>query len=140
MVQLLVAVAVVALAVVVGVVLRRRQRADVPTQPVYEAPAQLDRTDFASSAPWLVAVFSSASCSACADVVRKAEVLRSAEVDVVDVEYEAAGDLHRKYSIDGVPILVIADADGVVHKRFIGPVTATDLWAACAAARSGEPT
>lgn len=44
--------------------------------------------------------------------------------------------LHAKYAIDGVPILVIADADGVVRKHFIGPVTATDLWAAAAEARS----
>ena len=138
MAQLLIAVAVVAVAVAVGLVLRRRQRADVPTQPVYDAPAQLDRADFAAAAPWLVAVFSSATCSTCADVVRKAEVLRSADVDVVDVEYEAARDLHRKYSIDGVPIVVIADAAGVVRKRFIGPVTATDLWVACAEARSTD--
>lgn len=141
MVQLAVAVGVVAAAVVVGLVLRRRQRAEVPTQPTFDAPAQLDRSDFpASGAPWLVAVFSSATCTTCADVVRKAEVLRSRDVDVVDVEYGAAGDLHRKYSIDGVPIVVIADADGVVRKHFIGPVTATDLWAAYADARSaGRP-
>ena len=136
MVQLTVAVGVVAVAVVVGLVLRRRQHADVPTQPTFEAPSQLDRADFAAAgAPWLVVVFSSATCTTCADVVRKAEVLRSRDVDVVDVEYGRARDLHAKYSIDGVPITVIADAHGVVRKHFIGPVTATDLWAAYAAAR-----
>ena len=136
MVQLAVAVGVVAVAVVVGLVLRRRQHADVPTQPTFEAPSQLDRADFpAAGAPWLVVVFSSATCTTCADVVRKAEVLRSRDVDVVDVEYGRARDLHAKYSIDGVPITVIADAHGVVRKHFIGPVTATDLWAAYAAAR-----
>ena len=138
MVQLTVAVGVVAVAVVVGLVLRRRQHADVPTQPTFEAPSQLDRADFpAAGAPWLVVVFSSATCTSCADVVRKAEVLRSRDVDVVDVEYGRARDLHAKYSIDGVPITVIADAHGVVRKHFIGPVTATDLWAAYAAARDG---
>jgi hypothetical protein len=30
---------------------------------------------------------------------------------------------------------VIADPDGVVHAGFLGPVTATDLWAAVANAR-----
>ena len=136
MVQLAVAVGVVAVAVVLGLVLRRRQHTDVPTQPTFEAPSQLDRADFpAAGAPWLVVVFSSATCTTCADVVRKAEVLRSREVDVVDVEYGRARDLHAKYSIDGVPITVIADAHGVVRKHFIGPVTATDLWAAYAAAR-----
>jgi len=136
MAQVLVAIGVVGVAIVVGLVLRRRQRVDVPTQPAFTAPAQLDRGDFpAARAPWLVAVFSSASCTTCADVVRKAQVLRSRDVDVVDVEYGAAKDLHRKYSIDGVPIVVIADADGVVRKHFIGPVSATDLWAASAEAR-----
>jgi len=137
MIQLLVAAGVVAIAVVVGLVLRRRQHVDVPTQVSYEAPTQLDRADFpGATAPWLVAVFSSATCTSCADVVRKATVLRTEAVDVVDVEYTAAKALHAKYRIEGVPIVVIADSDGVVRKHFIGPVTATDLWAACAAARS----
>ena len=34
-----------------------------------------------------------------------------------------------------MPCLVIADADGVVQDGFIGPVTATDVWAAVAEAR-----
>ncbi len=137
MLQLLIGAGVVVAAVVVGLVLRRRQRVDAPTQPVYEAPAQLDRGDFpAARAPWLVVVFSSASCVTCADVVRKAEVLRSTDVDVADIEYGEARALHEKYKIDGVPIVVVADARGVVRKHFIGPVTATDLWAAVAAARS----
>jgi hypothetical protein len=139
MIQLLVAAGVVAVAVVVGLVLRRRQHVDVPTQVSYEAPTQLDRADFPeATAQWLVAVFSSASCTSCADVVRKASVLRTEAVDVVDVEYTAAKALHTKYRIEGVPIVVIADSDGVVHKHFIGPVTATDLWAACAEARTDD--
>ena len=32
----------------------------------------------------------------------------------------------------------IADAAGVVRHSFLGPVTATDLWAAVAAARETE--
>jgi hypothetical protein len=135
-IQLLIGAVVVAAAVVTGLVLRHRQRVDVPTQPVYEAPVQLDRADFpAAGAPWLVAVFSSSSCDACADVLRKAEVLSSADVDVVDVEYGEHRDLHAKYRIDGVPIVTVADARGVVRKSFVGPVTATDLWAAVAEAR-----
>ena len=139
MIQLLVAAGVVAIAVVVGLVLRRRQRVDVPTQVSYDAPTQLDRADFPeATAQWLVAVFSSASCTSCADVVRKASVLRTEAVDVVDVEYTAAKALHAKYGIEGVPIVVIADSDGVVRKNFIGPVTATDLWAACAEVRADD--
>jgi hypothetical protein len=135
-IQILIAVAVFAVALAVGAVLRRRRTVDAPTQPMFSAPAQIDRADFAEvSAPWLVAVFSSASCTACADVVAKAKVLSCAEVGVVDVEYSAAATLHRKYHVDGVPIAVIADQAGVVRASFVGPVTATDLWAAVAEAR-----
>jgi hypothetical protein len=134
--QLLIAVVVVVGAIGLGLALRRRQRVDAPSQATHVVPIQLDRTDFADSAtPWLVAVFSSASCSTCADVVRKAQVLRSKEVAVCDVEYTANRALHEKYSISAVPIVVIADAAGVVRAAFTGPVSATDLWAAVAEAR-----
>lgn len=77
-------------------------------------------------------MFSSASCNACAGVRAKAEVLRCADVAVEDIEFNARRDLHSKYGIDGVPCLVIADGDGVVRGSFLGPVSATDLWAAVA--------
>jgi hypothetical protein len=54
---------------------------------------------------------------------------------VIDVEYSAATNLHRKYHIDAVPIVVIADRQGVVRASFVGPMSATDLWAAVAEAR-----
>ena len=133
--QILTALAVVAVAVVVGLVLRRRRVVQAPTQPAVVVPAQLDRADFAAPTPWLVAVFSSATCNSCADVVRKAKVLASPEVTVIDVEYSASEALHRKYDIQAVPIVAIVDPDGVVQAGFAGPVTATDLWAAVAEAR-----
>ena len=133
--QILTALGVVAVAVVVGLVLRRRQVVQAPTQPTVVVPAQLDRADFAAVTPWLVAVFSSATCDSCADVVRKAKVLTSPEVTVIDVEYSASKALHRKYNIEAVPIVAIVDSDGVVQAGFAGPVTATDLWAAVAEAR-----
>lgn len=137
--QLGVALAIVAVAVVVAAVVRRR-RPDVPTQPASAVPTQLDRRDFARpEAPWLVAVFTSAVCHTCADVARKAEVVASDEVAVQEVEYHAERDLHRRYQVDAVPMLLIADARGVVRHSVLGPVTATDLWAAVAAARE-EPT
>ena len=136
MTQLLIAAVVLVVALVVGAVLRRRSVVDAPTQPVFSAPAQIDRADFAdASAPWLVAVFSSASCGACADVVRKAKVLACAEVAVDDVEYTTSAVLHRKYHVEAVPIVVVADQAGVVRANFVGPISATDLWAAVAEAR-----
>ena len=124
MIQVVIAAAVVAAAVVAGLILRRRQAAEAPTQPALQIPTQLDRADFAVTSPWLVAVFSSATCHTCADVVAKAQVLNSSQVTVVDVEFGASQALHRKYRIDAVPILVVADADGVVRRGFAGPVTA----------------
>jgi hypothetical protein len=135
--RLLIAVAIVAVAAAVGEVVRRRRRVDPPTQPRRELPSQLDRADFEQpEVPWLVAVFSSDTCSTCADVIRKAEVLRSDDVAVEVVPFQSRRDTHARYAIDAVPCLVVADADGTVRTGFLGPVTATDLWAAVAEARS----
>ena len=136
MVQLIIAAVVVAAAIGLGLVLRRQQRVDSPTQVSHHVPTQLDRRDFPeSTTPWLVAVFSSTTCATCADVVRKALVMRSSEVAVCEVEYIADRELHDRYSIAAVPIVVVADSDGVVRAAFTGPVSATDLWAAVAEAR-----
>jgi hypothetical protein len=136
MAQVIIALVVMAAAVAVGLVLRRRQEVAAPTQPSLSVPAQLDRSDFPeATAPWAVVVFSSATCHSCADVVRKAKVLATREVSVVDVEYSAMRALHEKYDIQAVPLVAVVDADGVVHRGFAGPVSATDLWAAVADAR-----
>lgn len=132
--RLILAVAVVAIAAIVAEVVRRRRTADPPTQPRFEAPAQLDRRDFAGDG-WLVAVFTSESCSTCADVVRKASVVGCGDVTVETVPFQSRRELHERYRIDAVPCLVIAGPDGVVNRAFLGPVTATDLWAAVANAR-----
>jgi hypothetical protein len=138
-VRLAVAVAVVAVALAGAAVLQRRRRADVPTQVRHDLPGQLDRHDFARpEAPWLVAVFSSATCSTCADVVRKARVLEAPEVAVVEVSFQDHRTLHERYSIDAVPGTVVADHEGVVVASFLGPVSATDLWAAVAGARGDD--
>lgn len=61
----------------------RRRKIDAPTQGGFELPVQLDRNDFVSpEAPWIVVVFTSATCSTCNDVATKAEVLSSHEVAV----------------------------------------------------------
>jgi hypothetical protein len=140
--RLLIAAAIVLVAVAVAVIVRRR-RPDAPTQPTAAAPSQLDRRDFdRPDADWLVVVFTSATCRTCADVVAKAVVMASDDVAVSDVEWQVRKDLHDRYAIDAVPMLVIADRDGVVRRSFAGPVTATDLWAAVAAVRAdagGDP-
>lgn len=141
MTQVVVAAVLIVAALVVAAVLRRRGVEDAPTQADWAVPQQLDRSHFARpDAPWLVAVFSSASCQSCADVVRKAEVLDCAEVAVDVAEVATRPDVHREYRIDAVPLVVVADAAGVVRAGFLGPVTATDLWAAVAEARAPGST
>ena len=136
MLQIVIAVAMVVLGSALGGVLRRRRTSDAPTQPRLDIPAQLDRSDFPNvTTPWVVAVFSSASCDACASVMHKAAVLQTSEVAVVEVEFGAARALHTKYGIEAVPLVAIADEHGVVHHGFAGPMSATDLWAAVAEVR-----
>jgi thioredoxin-related protein len=134
--QLLIAAVLVIVVAAVAFVLQRSRHVDPPTQQRWEVPAQLDRADFEGLSEWLVVTFTSASCTTCADVKRKAAVLASSQVSVVDVEFTAQRNLHERYKIDAVPTLVIADRDGVVKASFLGPVSATDLWAACAEARN----
>lgn len=135
--RLLVALVLGVVVVAVAVLLQRR-RPDAPTQPaaVHRAPEQLDRSDFERpDAPWLVAVFTSATCSTCADVTTKAAALASDAVAVQVVEVSADPELHRRYAIEAVPIVAVADDRGVVRASFLGPVSATHLWAALAELR-----
>ena len=131
----LVAAVVVVVAAVVAVIVDRR-RPEPPTQGDWSVPAQLDRNDFdGTDRPWLVAVFTSGTCSSCAQARDKAMVLSAPDVVVQEVEVSARRDLHDRYAIQAVPTIVVADAEGVVQASFIGPPSATDLWAAVAESR-----
>ena len=132
---MIVAGVLVAVAVVIALLLERR-RPDAPTTPSWSVPSQLDRADFTRpEAPWLVAVFTSATCDSCAGTAAKASILASREVAVQEIEVVDRRDLHRRYAVDAVPTLVVADALGVVRASFVGQPTATDLWAAVAELR-----
>ncbi len=134
--RLAIAAVLVVVAVVVSRLLQGRRPAP-PTQPRWEPPAQLDRADFDDAAkPWLVVVFTSATCESCRDATEKAKVLASSDVGFQDVSWQDRKDVHDRYSVEVVPTTVMADADGVVRASFVGFVTATDLWAALAEARS----
>lgn len=134
--RLVIAAVIIAMVGAVALVSRSRRTADAPTQREFNVPEQLDRSDFVRpEAPWLVTVFSSATCDVCAGVAERAAVLESKEVAVAVVEYGESKALHEKYKIDAVPTLVVSDAQGVTQKHFLGPVNATDMWAAVAEAR-----
>ena len=131
--------------VIVGVVVvvallanlwQRKRQVDAPTQGASEVPSQIDRSDFVRpDASWIVLAFTSATCQTCSDIERKVRVLETSSVAIQILEYTAERELHKRYKIDAVPAVLMADASGVVQANFLGPVSATDLWAALARVR-----
>ena len=141
--RLLVASALVGAVAIVALLVGRRRRADVPSQPQrWPVPAQLDRTDFdGPSAPWLAALFTSATCDSCGRIEQMVRPLASANLAVTVLAWQDHQPLHDRYGIEAVPCFVLADEEGVVRYGFVGrEVTATDLWAAVAEARSPGST
>jgi hypothetical protein len=137
----LTAVALAGIVLLVAWALQRRRPADAPVRTGYAVPTQVDRADFVRpEAPWLVAVFTSSTCTSCAGVWERAQPLESEAVAVQEVEVGARKDLHDRYGIEAVPAALVVDAEGVVVRTFLGPVTATDLWAAVAEAREPGST
>jgi hypothetical protein len=134
--RLVLVVVLVVVAVGIAAVINRRRRPPAPTIVSHTRPDRLDRADFERpEAPWLVAVFTSATCTSCQGMWDKARHLDGDAVAVQQVEAGAARALHERYRITAVPTLVVADATGVVRAGFVGPVTATDLWATVAELR-----
>ena len=134
--SLIVAAVIVAVVSGVAILLRSRRTVDAPTQKAWMVPTQIDPSDLGDSdSDWSIVVFTSGTCHVCADVVNKAEALRSRHVDVVEVEHGINRRTHEKYGIDAVPTLVVCDRSGVVRHSILGPVSATDLWAAVARVR-----
>ncbi|HEX5616075.1 MAG TPA: thioredoxin family protein [Acidimicrobiia bacterium] len=114
---------------------RRRQPAPAPAAR-RSVPAQLYRADFPNpDAPWIAVLFSSSTCASCAPMADKVRALESDDVAVAVVEFTQHRDLHERYAIDAVPLVVIADRDGVTRASFAGAVSAADLWAAVAQLR-----
>ena len=124
----------IAIAGAVTALLGRRTAA--PAANTHHIPRRLDRRDFPRpDAPWLIAVFTSATCDTCAGMWDRARHLESDQVAVVELEASAEKTVHERYRIDAVPMLVIAAGDGEVRRAFLGPTTATDLYAAVAEVR-----
>jgi hypothetical protein len=137
-VRVVIGIALVAVAVAAALVVeRRRRRANTPVRDSYPVPRQLHRADFdRPEVPWLVALFSSSTCDSCAVVRDRVRGLVQDGVVVCDLEFPAARELHERYAISGVPMVLIADAEGVVRESFVGSVTSSDLAAALDRARA----
>jgi Thioredoxin len=127
-----------AILAVVGLVAwrMRRRPPDAPPRDPYPVPHQLDRADFPRpEAAWLVAYFSSATCASCRGLGPKVQVLDSSAVAAIECSFERERDLHERYDIAALPMILVADDTGVVRRAFVGATTATDLWAALAELR-----
>lgn len=139
--NLVIAAGIVLVVSAVALGARRRRESDLPTQKEWHVPSQIDVEDFTpviDEGHWFVVVFTSSTCHVCQNVAEKARAVASRFVTVREVEYSSDRSLHLKYRIDAVPTVLIADARGVVHRNFLGPVSATDLWAAVADAREPD--
>jgi hypothetical protein len=136
MARLLPAVVLATVVAVVAVWLQRRRPGAAPVVERHHVPTSVDRADFVrSTADWLVLVFTSATCGTCAATWEVARQLESPAVATQEVEVGAEPALHERYGIDAVPTTIVCDAAGGVVRSFLGPVSATHLWAAVAEAR-----
>jgi hypothetical protein len=137
--RLIVAGALVVVAAAVAAFLGRR-RPDAPTQDHLPVPRQIDRADFTRpETPWLVAVFTSDTCDSCAGVTAECRLLESPNIAFDEISWQRRRDLHDRYRVQDVPLVVVVDADGVVRRSFVGAATVTDLAAAVAGAQDPTP-
>lgn len=138
--QVIVGLLVAGVSIGVALVLKRRSP-EGPPRDAFPVPRQLDRNDFNSpSKPWLVVYFSSLTCDSCADLGPKVAALTSDLVSVDEISYEQQYELHTRYEVAGLPMILIADSSGVVVRAFVGSTSASDLWAALAECRDPGST
>jgi hypothetical protein len=136
MIRLVPAVVLATAVALLAMWLQRRRPGAAPVVDRHHVPTAVARADFARpDADWLVVVFTSATCDSCAATWEVARQLASPAVATQEVEVKADPALHERYGIDAVPTTIVCDADGGVVTSFLGPVTATHLWAAVAEAR-----
>jgi len=126
--RLLVLVAVSLLAcTAASIVQRRNYRHSVRTgSPV---PVQIHRGDFPHpEIDWLIAIFTSESCDACTAVLRSAQSIDSAAVHVAKIDSTKNEKIYKLYDIDAVPLLLLANKNGVVLYYHRGPIPTDQLY------------
>jgi len=89
----------------------------------WSIPGHLSREDFGFlNDPWLVVIFSSESCETCRPVVAEGMKLTSLGIAIQEVAAETNRELHEKYDIDAVPMLLLVDKFGVVRSSHLGSI------------------
>jgi hypothetical protein len=135
--RLAIAAVLVVVVVLIAIVAQRRRRPAPPPRDPYPVPRQLRRADFPRpDAAWLVAYFWSRTCDSCEGLMPKVAALESGTVATCTLEATDDRAMHQRYEIAAIPMILLADDEGVVRRAFVGAVSATDLWAAMADLRS----
>lgn len=85
--------------------------------------------------------FSSAVCSPCRHVARVLTTLSGTEADVAHIELDVAlhPELVRTHGVLRTPTVLLVGADGTIHGRTSGPMTAVQARDALAALTASEP-
>ena len=101
--------------------LANRRMPDSPSVPKSILPYQLDRSDFNDpEVEWIFVLFTSDTCNACDLVLNEVSKISIPNVVVQNINYAANKSLHVRYEIDAVPILLLADQQGIVQWSFAG--------------------
>jgi hypothetical protein len=130
-----IALVLMAVAVVAALVISRRTDRR-PASGKWQVPVQLHRADFADpDLPLLVVLFTNEGCASCDQARSTLAATPLDGVAVDEVERSERRALHDRYGIDAVPMLILADAEGVVVASWVGPVAADTLAAVVAQAR-----
>ena len=87
-----------------------------------------------------MAYFSSETCDSCQTLGPKVAVLEAPDVVACEIDFSVERAVHERYEIEAIPMILVADADGVVLRAFVGATSATDLWAAVAEVRDPGST
>ncbi|MEM7285324.1 MAG: hypothetical protein AAF480_03150 [Actinomycetota bacterium] len=120
MLTLVVVLVVVAVAAAIAYLVNGRSP-DAPSTPQFAAPQQLDRSDFERpETPWLLALFSSETCLSCHDARAVLSDVSFSSVVVQDLPVESHKAVHDRYGVDAVPIVTLADTEGVVRWSWLG--------------------
>lgn len=96
-------------------------------------PEMIDRDKFEqaglvdAATPWLVATFTDSTCRTCTSTLERLGPLAGPDVSLVEVDTANHRDLHRFYSVDAVPLTLVADTTGAVMAWILGPPTTADI-------------
>ncbi|MBS1697736.1 MAG: thioredoxin family protein [Actinobacteria bacterium] len=137
-IALVVAAALLAATVLVGVLLRRRDGRAVPVHGDHQVdPADLLRPLGAHAT---LVQFSTEFCARCPQVRRMLGGIAAEHPGVAhaEVDLTARADLAARYKVLSTPTVLVVDPDGRIRSRFTGVPARADLLTALDAARPLE--